>query len=225
MQKIDALSVQWFLFDPKFDGIRLHITINDAEAFSFINECMSNWRGQKLFHFKYDFIDIKKQEEIVIRKLREKFDLYEHLPFVFDISDIPTEIDAFCTLLSLDQSGMIRLYNARKRLENEDEIPKTFYISILEIRDGNDTSAWDIETLLKEMKVWLSKEVRGLSLKEKGDEYILELYRRFDAGNSRFVELQKQFPDSDITGKNYRWKLQFYDVIEKKKFKKTKKVI
>lgn len=45
MEKIDIADMNQLFGDKKFEGVRFYITINDTEAFPYINECLGNWKS------------------------------------------------------------------------------------------------------------------------------------------------------------------------------------
>lgn len=71
------------------------------------------------------------------------------------------------------------------------------------------------------------KEVKNILIKKKKnwELHSLEAKMYFIWDENRFVELRKKFPNSEINTKNYKWKTQKYEVIEKTKLDNLKNKI
>lgn len=86
---------------------------------------------------------------------------------------------------------------------------------------------WWIGVKEKILERIFDKDVKSILIKKKNNWELhwLEAKRSFVGDNNKLIELVKQYPNSDINTKNYKWKTQKYEITEKIKFDNEKKAI
>jgi len=196
-EDFDGFPFGYYVRHPKLSLIRMSILVDDDKSKHFVDKCLQAWEKWDTRHFKYDFIAPRKQRDIVLEKLKEKFKMYGNQKVIFDSSEIPNEVDTFSVLLSLEQDWIIQLYHTRKKIEIENSIPKTFFISILKpIVDENWLIDWTDKEIWFNQANWFVyinwKEIWRIKVWNKEYDLFNLLYSNLDKPFT-FDEMKKEF--------------------------------